>query len=491
MKRLFVVLALLCAGSSYAQDLQLITATTANTTYYVATTGSDSNACTVAALPCLTITGVLTKIPRIIRHQVTVSMAAGTYTGAGAWIAGFQFDNTGNGGAWLAMQGALVPATAASGSSSGTATAGTKGLINDASLNTVTVAAAGWTVDDFKGKLLKFTSGALSGANAKWYPIVGNTSTVITFSDLVAAAPAVGATFQVQDWGTIVDQTVGSYRMPSNYQAVTTPWAAWEVDNTGGEYENVFIRFIRFNAVNGGSGIQVDGPSSVGVMNCKFDGSSNFATVGMSGRVKVFFEDNAVDQTNSAIPAFTNIEYDQPNAPLPSSVYLRGNYVFGQGGTRHGYVVSGPSNFVNSTGNYYRDLERAFWVGSFASLYSTQDFFDNTAQGVTVSYGVDVASASATLSGDYFLNNSTVAVRADGRVSVTFDPATLSAGAGNAIGVWAADGATIQIQAATAIGAAVSTNEVKVDSTAETYATLRGATPAVLLDARTGARVYQ
>ncbi len=62
--------------------------TTANvmlvpTTYYVATTGSDSNSCTAPALPCATINGAIGKAAA---SGDTIKVAVGTYTGTGTEV---------------------------------------------------------------------------------------------------------------------------------------------------------------------------------------------------------------------------------------------------------------------------------------------------------------------------------------------------------------------------------------------------------------------
>jgi len=56
--------------------------TTAALTLYVDTAGSDSNACTASgASACLTVQGALGKIPKRIKHPVTINIASGTFDG--------------------------------------------------------------------------------------------------------------------------------------------------------------------------------------------------------------------------------------------------------------------------------------------------------------------------------------------------------------------------------------------------------------------------
>ena len=53
--------------------------TTANLTYYVATTGSDSNNGLAVGTPFLTIAKAISMIPQIVNHAVIVNLAVGTY----------------------------------------------------------------------------------------------------------------------------------------------------------------------------------------------------------------------------------------------------------------------------------------------------------------------------------------------------------------------------------------------------------------------------
>lgn len=67
------------------------------------TNGNDNNPCTDSTAPCATIQGALNRLEyqRIIRAQVTVNLAAGTYA-SGAYVVGFSFAE----GGWLLFDGA-------------------------------------------------------------------------------------------------------------------------------------------------------------------------------------------------------------------------------------------------------------------------------------------------------------------------------------------------------------------------------------------------
>lgn len=138
--------------------------TTADMTLYVdQATGSDSNTGLVG-FPLKTIQAAIDRVPKIVKHNVTINVAAGAYTDD----VNIYFEILGSktvliqGTNWTTFTPATGPAT-------GTFTA------ND-SVHTFTLAGATWTVDDLKGKFLKITSGAKSGIR---YPIANNTATTI------------------------------------------------------------------------------------------------------------------------------------------------------------------------------------------------------------------------------------------------------------------------------------------------------------------------
>lgn len=155
-------------------------------TLYVDPTGSDSNACTSSGTgACLTINGALAKLPRFIRHTVTVNIAPGTY--AGFTVANFQFDTSGS----LSLVGSMVNSTLASGSATGTLTSATAGSTSTGPASG-TDTTQSWTTSDLHGRFVTFTSGALSGFS---YPIDTNTATSFTFANTTSPG-AVAYTIQ-------------------------------------------------------------------------------------------------------------------------------------------------------------------------------------------------------------------------------------------------------------------------------------------------------
>lgn len=181
----------------------VVQATTAPLTFYVDPTGNDSNACTATGTAaCLTIQGALNKSPRMLRHQVTVSVAAGSY--AGALVSGFFVDPSfqqANGG--LLIDGALATSTLATGSATGTAAGAGQSTGSGSTFGTLCDPGATWTVSDLVGRFITTTS----PANATRV-ITANTATCITIAGTWLLPVAGSTTYTVQDPSVIVTGAV-------------------------------------------------------------------------------------------------------------------------------------------------------------------------------------------------------------------------------------------------------------------------------------------
>ena len=78
-------------NSSYTSLNAKVTdlATTAEITYYVSPSGSNSNSGTSSSYPFKTLKYALNKLPKRLDHNVTINLASGTYTEAEVVITGF------------------------------------------------------------------------------------------------------------------------------------------------------------------------------------------------------------------------------------------------------------------------------------------------------------------------------------------------------------------------------------------------------------------
>lgn len=180
-------------------------ATTAAMTLYVdAATGLDTNTGLVG-FPLKTIQAAIDRVPQTIKHNVTINVGAGTYAENVYISYNFLVGAT----VPLTISGTLEQFTPATGAASGTFTS------NDANY-TFTLAAAGWTVDNLKGKFVKITSGAKTG---KFYPIANNTATTINIGGDVSVIG--NANFEF--WYPTAIITKGSNGGNSIYNTSTTP----------------------------------------------------------------------------------------------------------------------------------------------------------------------------------------------------------------------------------------------------------------------------
>jgi hypothetical protein len=122
------------AGSETVEDLTL----------YVATTGNDGNNCLTAGTACLTIQEAVNRVPTKVVHDVIINIGAGNF--AGFTVAGFtvpRYVGT------LLIQGTLDNPTLTTGTTSGTADAGS-------TVQCVDNAGPGqnWTVNELRGMLV-------------------------------------------------------------------------------------------------------------------------------------------------------------------------------------------------------------------------------------------------------------------------------------------------------------------------------------------------
>lgn len=229
-------------------------------TYFVATTGSDSNNCQVSGSPCLTIQGALNKVPKLLRDQVTISITAGTY--GGFTISGFTYDTsiqTATGG--LLIDGALATSTLATGSATGTAAGAGQSAGSGSTFGVLCDSGATWTVNDLRGR---FLTTALPTNTA--LAISSNTATCITVVGLMVLPVAAQTTYTVQDPSVILNTAVSIPANPIN--AASANRAAIECADNQITYRAnaIVIRNLRTSNA-AGSGIEISDTSAYRLTN--------------------------------------------------------------------------------------------------------------------------------------------------------------------------------------------------------------------------------
>lgn len=259
-------------------------------TFYVDPTGSDSNACTASGTAaCLTLGGALLKVPRNIKHLVTINVAAGTYTEVfrvqGFFIEG---DNGAASTAALTITGTQVNFTPATGSATGTLTAYTNTSTVDGAHPFATDSGATWTVNDLRGRFLQITGGTGSG---QYMPIASNTATTITLAAKYTTAPVAGSTYAIVTPGPIFTGASTVIRSLTGAGAVTIQDITIQpASGTAMTTANVTapLTFRRMRVVGAASGVSniVDGPQNWTINQSYIAaGTGSGLSVGLNGRL--------------------------------------------------------------------------------------------------------------------------------------------------------------------------------------------------------------
>lgn len=192
--------------------------------YVNSVTGSDTvDSGGAAETPYKTIRYALSRLPKRIRHLVTVNVAQGTYDGF--VVQGFHFDPLTDGtGCGLFLKGVLVDATnLTSGTAVGTVSSTVTGSITTGTFTVINDLTQNWTPSELKGKFLVVTAGAALGTILV---IADNTSTSIS----VTTGVAVGATsYAIRDPGPVI--TGAPILVPGSVPSLTAaspaPSKAW------------------------------------------------------------------------------------------------------------------------------------------------------------------------------------------------------------------------------------------------------------------------
>lgn len=239
---------LLIPSLAFGQITQYVTqqqyATRAVVALFVGPTGSDASQCLSAMAPCLTIQGAVNKLPKRIRHNVAITVAAGTYA-ENVVISGFTFTSEVSLPTFTitGTMGAFVPTTStASGTFTTVAGVATGGYVQRVTDNT-----KAWTVNDLRGQFLTVagvsrpiisnTATTIDVANTAVF-VNGNAYTITTPTSLINAAAGVTVSFAgnmgagtvvtMSQFGfTSVNQTINVTASPSGiHHPFNSPGAA-------------------------------------------------------------------------------------------------------------------------------------------------------------------------------------------------------------------------------------------------------------------------
>lgn len=234
--------------------------TSAQSWYVNASTGSDSNNCTDSTTPCLTIQGAVNKVPKLLQYGVTVNVAAGTY--GCFYVSGFACDPSvqqTTGGLMIDGYAAFTNSTLATGTATGTATAGSAGTASPPVYGTLTDGAQTWTVNDLRGRFLILTGGTGSGQTRT---ISSNTGTVVTITGVFSPAPDATTTYAIQDPGVIINTACSSMPLPLTAAGSNAAAMLFYGNNCPARAQAFVVRGVRTANASGLSYVQSDTSAS-------------------------------------------------------------------------------------------------------------------------------------------------------------------------------------------------------------------------------------
>lgn len=255
------------SGGVTASSATSVIATTADIHLFVDPTGSDSNTCTTASTgACLTPQGAINAAPKMLRHQLTISLAAGTY--AGFTISGFTVDpGLQHSSAGIAITGGRATSTTiATGTATGTATSGSAG--SGIIYGTLIDSGATWTTNDLRGRLIYIVSGTGSGQLKR---ITTNTSTALTIAG-IWTSPASDSVYAIQDPNVFITPTAAF--VPTTDGGIATNAAGIQILDNNMPGARISIQDM--SVTSGTNSINVIGPTSVDLNQVTFTNGGAF-----------------------------------------------------------------------------------------------------------------------------------------------------------------------------------------------------------------------
>lgn len=487
------------SSSSTTSTLQ----TSAAVDLFVATTGSDAVACTSVSSPCLTIEGAMRKLPPLIRHPVVITVAAGTYT-AGAYLAGYTFDQSYSptDGAYLTIKGTRSTATAATGAATGTVASSVAG--SGVTFGSIDVTAAGWTTDDFRGKLLEITGGTGSG---QFRMIASNDADTIVIGGSFSPTLDATSTFAVRDWVTIINNVLPE---PATMDAGVVASggsgnAAFYIgSNPGGmgrtstatgfiaARPTIYLQDLKISVPSAVRAVRYSGGSHVQLDRVRIEGGTTGLDLSSANGAGTFRLNTS---SGSASSALISIVADPASVYLINEVTLdvtstgQALAVGAAGGTAAANVTMVSASVRGSTGL----IINLPLVGGQAALSRVQ--VNGGASCVSIgglSGGIYAGSSLiggqgyVVISNSSFDNCSVAAINAKGGY-YTLQLASVSGGT-NAIGTRLANGAMVGFASTVSL---TGTAEISVDDTTYTLAAFRALSPKRITNMATHSTIFE
>lgn len=421
------------------------------TTLRVETTGSDTTGDGSDSAPFRTVQGALEWLDGSnVQARVTIQVGAGSFPAfslEGTRITVGPVTNplvapTSTG---LEIKGTWISPTLASGTASGTASS----VVTDLAA-VMTDAGQSWTVNDLRGKYVL--------VGTVYYPIISNTATTIT----AASSSALTGVYSIWDLGTIINSGTATVSAGSGTGRIA-------VSNLGTPNTSDFTVSSMYVSMDGLS----SGNSGIAIRN-SFVTLENVSIVRTTG-------------TNTAAVSCVTGSYltvtrcylahnDATGNGITSATSLRNLTVIGS------YFRNGNTGVSTGTGPSANNCSSTTFEGQVTglSLSSGSQFLINLGTrflscttAISVGTSAGPAALISSTSTTMFFGTCTTILSAQ---NVSTAALATCSGTGNTNGIVAVKGARCQISSGGALGA---TNELSVDGTAGTLATMRAASPRV------------
>lgn len=444
--------------------------------YVVADAGSNDNDCLAWDAGCATIEGALQKFPADFTFQATVHVSEGQHIGA--VVAGKRVLPASDGSSrFLRIKGQLSPYVPTSGTGAGTLT-GFTAANWPAALATFTDSTQAWVPGELVGRLIEITSG-VGVSSTSTYVIESNTATSINaIAFQGAAAGAVGSGYAIRDWATRVVIPVpadvnGPYGV-SNWSA-----AGFRIDGnladgnngTGLMFEGLSV------SVPSAFGFHISGGTTrVSLRWVKVEGGTSSVVVDSGAGVVV--TDSYLKPTPLNVGLLTHGTNRTANGWAITRSLVEGGNIGVDGsaiGTVSTCVLKGQVTAAISAGTAIQIVNTRIQGGARGLFISNSSSGGGVGQiGVR---GVDISGT--TVAGVYF-----------GSSLATADLGVLT-GTGNALGIYATEGAKVNCTASCTITGTVA--DFQVDGVNYSQATLRTNSPRVvpLVASPFGSCVYE
>lgn len=470
-------------------------ATTAPVTYYVETTGSDSNPGTLAQ-PFLTIQAAINTLPKTLLHRVTINVGVGNFMGA--VIDGFDTripTNVATDYSGLEIRGTLVNATLSQGNVSGTisaytaASAGAPAVITDAAQN--------WAVNELKGKLITLTSGTGFPGTETTPPILVVVSNTATTATVVGPTTATGAAYIVQDFGTNINNAVSPAASTGSIpgQQLAKSGIFIGSSNKGG-----FIGLSRLKVTAGTNVPQaIRGMSSSGVrmVACRFVGNNSEGVTGILNMASVAPLGGS-DMGQLVVSQCSVLVPNNCSGVILGSSPLQHQVI-------NSFIEGGSPTFATGlalSGELKAALQNSYLMGLVNGIQFSRGMtggvlvIATTINGNNVagSIGINCPNTTTTLAlpGASFNLTNTIITNCAGAAIQLQTPGSIGwyisgSGTGNAVGYNLSHGASMRVGSGVTL---TGTTEVNIDGSSSTLAIMRGTNPK-LLSTSFGTKLYE